>query len=108
MVMTMIKVNLPDKCREEVLDALKRFSQFTEISSGSICCNINRDVINHDTILYLEEWQNREDLERHIQSPKYRELLEIIEQSMGKPEINFLTVSEIEGLELVQKLRRKT
>lgn len=108
MVMTMIKVNLPDRSREVVLDALKSFSQFTEISSGCICCKINRDVINHDTILYLEEWQNREDLERHIQSRKYRELLEIIEQSMGKPEINFLTVSKIEGLELIQKLRRKT
>lgn len=78
------------------------------ISSGSICCSINRDVINPNTILYLEEWENREDLERHIQSSRYRELLEIIEQSMGKPEINFLTASKIEGLEVVEKVRIKT
>lgn len=78
------------------------------ISSGSICCNINRDVINHNAILYMEQWQNRKDLERHVQSSRYRELLEIIEQSMGKPEINFLTVSKIEGLEVVEKVRIKT
>lgn len=56
----------------------------------------------------MEQWQNRKDLERHVQSSRYRELLEIIEQSMGKPEINFLTVSKIEGLEVVEKVRIKT
>lgn len=108
MIMTMIKIKLPATRETEILDALKSFIHFTEISSGSICCNIKRDVNNDNEILYMEKWQEREDLERHIQTARYRELLEIIEQSIGKPEINFFTVSEIEGLELIQKLRSKT
>ena len=103
----MIKIVLPPNHKKEVLDALKSFKRFAEISSGSICCNVSRDVNNRDMVIYFEEWQNREDLERHIQSTKYRELLEIIEQSMGKPEIDFLTVSKIEGLEVIKKVRIK-
>lgn len=105
MMMTTIKIVLPDKRRKEVLEALYRFKHLAEISGGCICCHISRDVDKRNTIFYWEEWQTREDLERHIGSPKYRQLLEIIELSAQKPEINFLTITKIEGLEVVKTVR---
>lgn len=68
-------------------------------------CHISRDLDKRNMIFYWEEWQSREDLERHIRSPKYRQLLEIIELSAQKPEIKFLTITKTEGLEVVERVR---
>ena len=77
----------------------------TEISEGCIGCHINRDVEKPNTITFSEEWQSREDLERHILSPNYRLLLEITELSAQEPEIKVLTITKVEGLEVVEALR---
>jgi quinol monooxygenase YgiN len=105
MIMASIKIYIPNKRRKEILDALFRFKQTTEISNGCIGCQIARELDGKNAIIYLEEWQTREDLERHIHSPQYRQLLEIIESSEQKPEIKFLTIDKIEGLEVVKTVR---
>lgn len=104
-MMTIIIVVLPGRRRKEILEALHRFKQSTEISGGCIGSHITREVDKRNTIIYWEEWQSREDLEKHIHSPKYRQLLEIIELSAQKPEIKFLTITKTEGLEVVETLR---
>jgi len=103
--MASITIFIPDKRRKEILDALSRFKQSAEISSGCIACQITRDLYRRNMICYIEEWQTREDLEKHIHSSNYRQLLEIIESSEQKPEIKFLSISKVEGLEVVKTVR---
>ncbi|MBN2034525.1 MAG: antibiotic biosynthesis monooxygenase [Deltaproteobacteria bacterium] len=105
MMMTRIKVVLPNKARKDILEALCRFKNLAEISSGCIRSYITRDVNRRNAIIYWEEWQTREDMEKHISSPNYRQLLEIIELSAQKPDINFLTVTKIEALEVIETVR---
>jgi len=101
MMLSSIKVILPRKHRKEVFKALVRFKQLTEISMGCMGCHISRDIEKPNTLIYSEKWQTREDLEKHIRSPNYRLVLEIIELSSQEPEIKFFTISKIEGLEVV-------
>ena len=105
MMIATVKIVLPNKCRKEILEALCRFKQSTEISFGCLRCHITQDVDKRNTIIYTEEWQSREDLERHIRSSKYRQLLEIIELSALAPEIKFYTIAKTEGLEVVEAVR---
>jgi quinol monooxygenase YgiN len=105
MMMATIKIVLPNKRRKEILEALRRFKQSTEKSYGCIRCHLTQDVDKRNTITYSEEWQSREDLERHIRSPQYRQLLEIIELSAQEPEITFQTIAKTEGLEVVEAIR---
>jgi len=105
MMIATIKIILPNKRRKEILEALCRFKQSAEISYGCIRCQITRDVDKQNIITYSEEWQSREDLERHIGSQKYWQLLEIIELSAQAPEIKFYTISKTEGLEAVEAVR---
>lgn len=104
-MMTTIKFILPGKRRVEILQALGRYKKSTEIAGGCIRCHITRDVNKRNTIHYWEEWRTRQDLEKHINSSNYRQLLEIIELSAQKPEIKFLTIAKTEGLEVVETAR---
>lgn len=108
MMLTSLKIYVPGKNRKDVLEALCRFKRMTEISMGCLGCQINQDVEHPNTITYSEEWQTRKDLERHIRSPGYRLVLEIMESSTQEPEIKFFTVSKIEGLEVVKTVRIST
>jgi quinol monooxygenase YgiN len=105
MMIVMLKIVLPNKRRQEVLEALHQFKKLAEISFGCVRCHITQDVDKPDTIIYSEEWECRDALEKHIRSSKYRHLLEIIELSAQAPEIKFYTVSKTEGLEVVEAIR---
>jgi quinol monooxygenase YgiN len=105
MIITSIKVFLPGKHRKNVLEALCRFKRMTEMSMGCIGCHLDRDVEHPNTITYSERWQTRKDLELHLRSSNFRQVLEIIELSAHKPEIKFFSISKIEGLEVVKSVR---
>jgi len=63
------------------------------------------DITNDDKLMLFVEWASQEALNDHIQSDDFRKLLEAVEMSELTPEIKFITVSHIAGIELIKKLR---
>lgn len=50
-------------------------------------------------------WDNQEDLIRHLQSDIYKRLLLLIELSTAPPVLEFFTVVDFHGLDLVETAR---
>ena len=69
-------------------------------------CGVYTDQGEMQTILYLEQWQSRELLDRHIRSELYFRVLSAMELADEPPEIYFHEVSDTRGLEYVEALRR--
>ena len=54
----------------------------------------------------LEEvWRTEEDLEVHIRSDEYLNLLLVLEMALKQPEIRFDTISSSTGIETIEKAR---
>jgi hypothetical protein len=54
----------------------------------------------------LEEiWRFEEDLNRHLRSDEYRNLLLALELAVKRPEIAFNTISGSTGIETIEKAR---
>ncbi len=53
----------------------------------------------------MQEWRTRNDLERHLRTPQYRKILEVIDMSADQPVVRFNAVVETKGLKLVAKVR---
>jgi hypothetical protein len=54
----------------------------------------------------LEEvWRAEEDLDLHIRSDEYRNLLLVLEMALRQPEIRFDTISSSTGIETIEKAR---
>ena len=68
-------------------------------------CAVYTDQGEAQTILYLEQWQSRESLDRHIRSELYFRVLSAMELAREPPEICFHEVSDTRGLEYVESLR---
>ena len=52
-----------------------------------------------------EVWRAEEDLDLHISSDEYRNLLLVLEMAPKKPEIRFDTLSSSTGIETIEKAR---
>jgi quinol monooxygenase YgiN len=68
-------------------------------------CAVYTNQGEAQTILYLEQWQSRESLDRHIRSELYFRVLSAMELATEAPEIYFHEVSDTRGLEYVEALR---
>jgi quinol monooxygenase YgiN len=58
-----------------------------------------------DAVLYVEEWQSRENLDHHIKSDPYRIILSLMELCSEPPQYKLNTISNSEGLETIEALR---
>ena len=97
----------PDK-RQAMIDILKNLEALTRGKPDCKCCCVYEQLNDTKAILYLEQWQNREALERHVQSSMYMRLLTAMELSGEAPEIQFYGVSETMGMELIEALRTES
>ena len=97
----------PDK-RQAMIDILKNMEALTRGKPDCKSCCVYEQLNDTKAILYLEQWQNREALERHVQSSMYMRLLTAMELSGEAPEIQFCGVSETMGMELIETLRTES
>ncbi len=57
----------------------------------------------------LEEiWRTEEDLNRHIRSDEYLNLLLVVDMALKQPEIRFDIISRSMGMEAIEKARSVT
>ncbi len=89
----------------DLVSALRALIRSARTEKGLIRCASYLEVDKADTVCYEEQWQSREDLEEQIRSPRYTQLLALMECATEQPLLEFRFVSETRGLEYVGAVR---
>jgi len=89
----------------KALGAMRQVAGPLEVQPGCQACRILADVRSEGLLSLQVAWDTEEDLERHIRSDLFWKVLALMEVSSRKPEIRFHTVSRIEGLETIERIR---
>ena len=105
MIITTMRIKVPGERRKDFLDSAQLIIGPTRVQPGCIGCSFYQDLDEPDAILFVEEWDSRESLDKHIKSDSYRVILSLMELSTENPEFKLNTISETEGLEAVEALR---
>jgi quinol monooxygenase YgiN len=108
MVLATIRMIIPPKKRDEALRILRSVAEQCRVHSGSLGCHIYEDVQEDNVLMFEEMWRSEEDLERHLRSEEYRNLLLVMEMALKHPEVRFNTVSISTGIETIEKARSST
>lgn len=106
MIEVSVKLNVIPEIRETVLEILYSLLEPMRVIPGCISCHLYQDVENQNRITYVETWRNQTDLERHISSAQYKNILFAIEMGTEPPEINFKTITNSSGMETITSLRQ--
>lgn len=104
-IRTIMKV-LPEK-QKEVLQTLLSMVAPSEKEKGCLSYGIYRDIDDNNVFYLISEWENREQLNRHIQSDGFSVLLGTKSLLKEPIKIQIFTVSETEGMEVVNSVRKK-
>jgi len=76
----------------------------TRVMPGCLGCRLYHDP-DKNTHFLESRWASEEDLIRHIRSDVYKKLLLLMELGADAPSIEFFTVSEVRGLDLIEAAR---
>ena len=95
------------KHQEEALKILRRLTGPTQVQPGCLACEVFQQEPTQQPlqVCFLEKWETQERLEQHIRSEHFRKVLAVMDLGCEPPEIEFDTVSQTQGMELIQVLR---
>jgi quinol monooxygenase YgiN len=103
-VRTIINV-LPEK-QNEVLQTLLSLIELPE-QNGCLSYDIFADIEDKNVFNLISEWQTRQHLDQHMRSDRFSVLLGTKSLLSEPLKIQICTVSESEGIEAVNSVRKK-
>lgn len=105
MISMTIRMSIPAKMSTEALRILKSIAELCRDEPGCLSCHIYSDLQEKDVIMLEGMWRSQEDLDLHIRSDEYRNLLLVMEMAVKQPEIKFETISGSAGIETIERAR---
>ncbi len=97
---------LPEK-HLEVMQTLISMIEPTGKEAGCLSYAVSCDIEDKSFFSLLEEWETREDVDKHFKSHRFGVLLGIKALLCEPPEIQIHTISRSEGMEAIVAARRK-
>ena len=91
--------------RPQLASALASTVGPIQVQPGCLSCRLFQSLENPDEFLLAARWATSDGLISHLQSDTYKRLLLLMELSPSPPVIEFYTVLETHGLDLVQEAR---
>jgi len=107
MIILRLTMNVLPEKQKEVVQTLLTLTELTGKVNGCLGCNMFRNMEDESIYTLIEEWETREDLERHIGSKRFSVLLGTKSLLAEPLEIQLHTVSRSEGMEVVNAVRAK-
>ena len=105
MIIECVEIAVPPAKREEMRRALTAWTGPAGVEPGCLSCRILQDAEDPDAFCYEAKWRSEEDLLWHLRSDHYKHLLVLMDMADRPPLIQFHTVVETSGIDLVQRAR---
>ena len=107
MIIVRITVKALMEKRTEMMQTLLSMIEPAGKEKGCLSYEVFCDINGKTVFNLIEEWETREDLDRHIRSERFSVLLGT-KSLLAKPlEMKIHTVSDSEGMEAVNSVRKK-
>ena len=105
MIIERMRVSVPRGGKLQTGRALASLTRPTEVQPGCLGCRLFQNWHASNELLVEVDWESKEDLIRHLQSDSFKRILLFLELSPKPPVLEFYTVEEVRGLDLVQTAR---
>jgi len=108
MIFATVRMAIPPRKSDEALKVLRSIAEQCRDEPGCLSCHIYGDLQEKNVLMFEEVWRSEKDLDLHLRSDEYRNLLLVLEMALKQPEIKFYTISSSTGMETIEKARGAT
>ena len=105
MIRATARMTIPPQKTGEVLKILRSMAEQCRDHPGCLGCHIYGDLEKKNILVLEQVWRAEEDLNLHLRSREYLNLLLVLEMSIKQPEIRFDTIASSMGIEAIEKAR---
>ena len=105
MIQATIRMTIPPQKSGEVLKIIRSVVEQFRDDPGCLSCHLYGDLQEKNVLMLKEVWRSEEDLNLHLRSDEYSNLLMVLEMALKEPEIRFDTISRSTGIETIEKAR---
>jgi len=105
MIIELASISAANRKGQELARALASLLGPIQVQPGCMSCRMRRAWPAQDWLQIEARWDSEENLRHHLQSDIYKSLLLLMELSKAPPVLEFFTVIESRGLDLVQSAR---
>jgi quinol monooxygenase YgiN len=106
LIVCTVTFTLSEPDRRKVIASLSPLLGSTRAQPGCRVCALLLDAEDPRRLVLWQEWDDQEQLARHLGSEDYRLVLAAIEMSREAPQLHFDTVAARGGLEVVEAARK--
>jgi quinol monooxygenase YgiN len=105
MILSTVRMTIPPRKRADALKILSSMAEQCGDCHGCIHSHLYEDLQEKNVLMLEVVWRADEDMNLHIRSDEYRNLLRVLEMALQQPEIRFDTIVHSTGIETVEKAR---
>ncbi len=105
MILASVRMMIPRRSHDGALKILRSMAEQSRLHLGCLRCRIYKDIEEDTAIVYEELWRSEEDLEFHLGSEGYNNLLLVMEMALQSPEVSFNTILRSSGIETIERVR---
>ena len=109
MFVVTLRFTVPPEKKVDAITVLTALCSQTDVMPGCRLCRLYSNIGidgGDDELLLIEKWETKVNLEKHILSSVFQQLLEIMDFATATPELMFHHISETSGIEMVEDLCR--
>jgi quinol monooxygenase YgiN len=107
-IIVRITMNALMEKRTEIMQTLLSMSEPTANERGCLSFHVLQDIEDKNDFILIEEWETRAYLDDHIRSDRFSVLLGTKSLLCEPLKIQIFTISDSEGIEAVNSVRKKT
>ena len=108
MVRSIIRMLIPLEKQSEAIEILGSTIEQTQFESGCLNCRLYRGVEDPRAIMLEELWMSADDVQHHLRSDIYYNVLLVVEMAAEPPEIRFDTIMHSGGVETIEQARNSS
>lgn len=105
MIKSTVRMTIPPPKIPAVMAILRPVVELCRDDPGCLSCHLYEDLQEKNVLMLEEMWRTEDDLNLHLRSDEYRNLLLAVELALKRPEIRFDTISRSAGIEIIEKAR---
>jgi len=105
MIIATVRMIVSPEKKADLLQTIRWMLEPTRVERGCINFHYYQDIENENVIFLVQEWENKADIDTHMRTDTYKNLLSAMDLLSKPPEIKFNTVSDTGGLEVIEEVR---
>ena len=104
MVIMTTKMSVSSRRKKALASALRGMLEPVRHESGCLGFDIYVDTEDDNTYIIVEEWETKEDFDRHLRIGDYKSFLVLMDLLREPPEISISVISQRSGMEYLEQV----